>query len=85
MSRSPSAAPRTARSREIPRIEVRPARARSSTMLELSRIAAARRLSSVALVMAASSSKTAGSSARAWFSACSSSTPTSGLSSAKRA
>src|SRR5690348_3470580 len=39
MSRSPSVAPRTGRSREIPRIDGRPARARSSTMLALSRIA----------------------------------------------
>ena len=85
MSRSPSVAPRTGRSREIPRIEGRPARARSSTMLALSRIAAARRFSSVAVVMAASSSNAAGSSARAWLMARSSRTPTSGLISAKRA
>ena len=63
----------------------RPARARSSTMDALSRIAAARSFSSVAVVMAASSSKAVASSARAWFSACSSSTPTSGLISPKRA
>src|ERR1039457_632092 len=43
MSRSPSAAPRTGRSREIPLIETRPALARSSTMAEPSRSAAARR------------------------------------------
>ena len=85
MSRSPSAAPRTGRSRETPPMVGRPVRARSSTMLALSRIAAARRFSSVALVMAASSSNAAGSSARAWFIACSSRTPTSGLISAKRA
>jgi hypothetical protein len=85
MSRSPSVAPRTGRSREIPRIEARPARARSSTMLALSRIAAARRFSSVAVVMMASSSNAAGSSARAWLIARSSRTPTSGLISAKRA
>ena len=85
MSRSPSVAPRTGRSREIPRTEGRPARARSSTMLALSRIAAARRFSSVAVVMAASNSNAAGSSARAWLIARSSRTPTSGLISAKRA
>ena len=85
MSRSPSVAPRTGRSREIPRIEARPARARSSTMLALSRIAAPRRFSSVAVVMTASSSNAAGSSARARLIACSSRTPTSGLISANRA
>jgi hypothetical protein len=62
-------------------------------MLALSRIAAARRFSSVAVVrfssvavvMAASSSNAAGSSARARLIARSSRTPTSGLISANRA
>ena len=84
MSRSPSRAPRAGRSREIPRIEGLPARARSSTICELSRIAAARRRSSVAVVMSASNSNALGSPARARRMASSSSTPTSGLSSAKR-
>ena len=85
ISRSPSGAPRTGRNREIPLVVACPVRARSSTRAAHRRIAAARRFSSVAVVMAASSSKAVGSSARAWCIACSSSTPTSGLISAKRA
>ena len=46
ISRSPSVAPRAGRSREVPCIVGRPARARSSTIWTLSRIAAARRRSS---------------------------------------
>jgi len=84
MSRSPSRAPRAGRSRETPPAAGRPARAWSSTICALSRIAAARRRSSVAVVMRASSSNAVGSLARARFMASSSSTPTSGLISAKR-
>jgi hypothetical protein len=84
MSRSPSVAPRAGRSREVPCIVGRPARARSSTIWALSRIAASRRRSSVAVVMRASSSNAVGSPARARLMASSSSVPASGLISAKR-